>query len=418
MNMTKKIAVTASTLLFVLAQIFSFYIIYENQQQKIDLVIEKESQTMFLIFKNFYADIRKYSYQNQIDERILVKCYRDNMQENSALYKNEVCLFNNTNYEFNYNLNPKKIERNNFVGKWMEKKIGEKRILINYAPIQGKEDNYISYHVMDVTALYESSRHLMVKEILFSLFLSAGMAVLLVLLIRKITEPLKETNKIQHQLIGSMSHELKTPLTAIQGYSETLLHVKLSSEQSQKALSYITSESGRLARLSEKMMELTRLYEPECKIALKEVSVKALLEDVKKSVGHELKKKEITLKVALKKEDLVSALDRDLMISFLINLIKNSIMASQPGSSIEMGADEREIWVKDEGCGIPEREVAEVRKAFYRVDKSRSRKSGNMGLGLSICEQIAKVHKASMRIESQEGKGTKISFLYKSVTDR
>lgn len=107
-------------------------------------------------------------------------------------------------------------------------------------------------------------------------------------------------------------------------------------------------------------------------------------------------------------------LDMDLMTSFLINLINNSIMASEPGSHIYMGAGEQSLWVQDEGCGIPPAEIEKVRKAFYRVDKSRSRKSGNMGLGLALCEQIAKAHHGRMEIESEVGRGTKISWVKES----
>ena len=103
-------------------------------------------------------------------------------------------------------------------------------------------------------------------------------------------------------------------------------------------------------------------------------------------------------------------LDEDLMISFLINLINNSIMASKEGGQIYIGADAHSIWVRDEGCGIAKEELEKVKKAFYRVDKSRSRKSGNMGLGLALCEQIAAVHKGKMEIESTVGTGTKVAF--------
>ena len=252
------------------------------------------------------------------------------------------------------------------------------------------------------------------QELLVSFLVSMGMALVLVYLIKKITKPLQAVNEAQRQLIGSLSHELKTPLTAIKGYSETLLRVKLSPGQEEKSLNYIYQESGRLSRLSEKMMELARLYEPECKVALHEASVGALFEEVESSVRHRLEETGITLIWEGDCQDKNKTLDADLMVSFLINLINNSIMASRPGSNIYMGADGTSLWVRDEGCGIPPEEVDKVRKAFYRVDKSRSRKSGNMGLGLALCDQIAAVHNGRMEIESQVGKGTKISIVLDS----
>ncbi len=101
------------------------------------------------------------------------------------------------------------------------------------------------------------------------------------------------------------------------------------------------------------------------------------------------------------------------MTSFLINLVNNSMMASDRGSFVYLGADEDSLWVRDEGCGIHPEELDKVRKAFYRVDKSRSRKSGNMGLGLALCEQIAAVHHSTMELESRIGEGTKVSIHFK-----
>ena len=102
--------------------------------------------------------------------------------------------------------------------------------------------------------------------------------------------------------------------------------------------------------------------------------------------------------------------DLDLLTELLINLGNNAAVASEYGKRIWLGADEKSIWVRDEGSGIPQIELENVKKAFYRVDKSRSRKSGNMGLGLSICERIAQLHRGNLKIESQLGVGTKITL--------
>ncbi|MFG6384021.1 MAG: HAMP domain-containing histidine kinase, partial [Lachnospiraceae bacterium] len=263
--------------------------------------------------------------------------------------------------------------------------------------------------------IYKKSWSLVIREILISTFFAFLMDMLLLFLIKKITRPLQAINEAQRQLIGSMSHELKTPLTAIKGYSETLLSVKLSKEQEEKALNYINQESGRLSRLSEKMMELTRLYEPECKITMQTISIEALFENVENSVKQRLEEKGLLLVREGNYLGKKLNADSDLMTSFLLNLINNSIMASESGSHIYLGADDTSIWVRDEGSGIPKEELEKVRKAFYRVDKSRSRKSGNMGLGLALCDQIAMVHHGRMKIESEVGKGTKI--IYQSFTN-
>ncbi len=413
MDMIKKIALTASTLLFVLAQAFSFYVIFTSQQEKIDLMKEKEYRIFEKAVSDYNRKLSNLELKENISDHALVYFFRNTMPENSALYKGTKELFNNSPYEFDIG----NIEKGSGDYYWncqMETVNGRHLLIFYHGDIDGTYgaplDGYYLFYEVDLTSIYEKSWELVKKELLLSVAASFGMALLLVFLIKKITKPLQAINEAQRQLIGSMSHELKTPLTAIKGYSETLLGVKLSKEQEEKALGYIHQESGRLSRLSEKMMELTKLYEPECKVELQEFPVEKLFGAVEDSVRHRLTETGIALVREGDYQGKRKCLDADLMTSFLINLINNSIMASGAGSHIYLGADSHSLWVRDEGCGIPPEEVDKVRKAFYRVDKSRSRKSGNMGLGLALCEQIAAVHHGHMEIESKVGEGTKISF--------
>lgn len=410
MDMIKKIAVTASTMLFALAQIFSFYIIYTSQQEKIELLIQKEIKIVSDGIRDFENERNQITYKDSLQEYVLTYCFRKNMQENSALYQGERELFNSSSYEFEVDKIEIDEKHENYNISYKKEKLNGKYLILFFREFKIEQQEYTVCHVLDITYIHEASRNLLIREMVISILLSAAMAVALVFLIKKITKPLEAANEAQRQLIGSMSHELKTPLTAIKGYSETLLNVKLSEEQMQKSLQYINTESGRLSRLSEKMMELTKLYEPECKIELHPVLMEDLFQDVENSVKHRLEEKGITLIREGNYQGIKKNVDKDLMTSFFINLINNSIMASQPESHIFLGADKEAVWVRDEGCGIPAKEVDKVCKAFYRVDKSRARKSGNMGLGLALCEQIAKVHHSTMKIESEVGKGTKISM--------
>lgn len=412
MNMIKKIALTASTMLFVLAQVFSFYVIYVSQQEKIELLKKQGEKVFSSGLSGISSDLNKLGRANLAEDHIMTYCFRENMPEGSALYKNGEELYNSSSFAFD--TSKVKIEVNT-PPMYAQENIDGSNLLVfcsqEKKAVEGERVSYLFFYVVDITYIYKESVHLVLQEILVSVLVSFAMAMLLIFLIKKITRPLEATNEAQRQLIGSMSHELKTPLTAIKGYSETLLSVKLTREQEEKALNYINRESGRLSRLSEKMMELTKLYEPECRIVLQAVSLDVLFEGVRENVSHRLSESGITLVVEDGYQGREMNLDVDLMTSFLINLINNSIMASQPGSQIYMGAGEHSLWVRDEGCGIPPEEVEKVRKAFYRVDKSRSRKSGNMGLGLALCEQVAKVHHGRMEIESELGKGTKISWV-------
>ena len=415
MDMIKKIAFTASTMLFVLAQFFSFYVILEGQKQKINLLKEQGEKVFSRGNMDFNLEINKIQYGDSIEEYVVTYCFRESMPEGSALYKDGKELFNSSPYEFD--VNKAALNESMNPSFCREEKLGDTYLLV-YGTEQKigrggeKQQSYLLFYAVDITYIYKESWKLALQEILISMLASLAMALLLIFLIKKITRPLQATNEAQRQLIGSMSHELKTPLTAIKGYSETLLHVKLSREQEEKALDYINRESGRLSRLSEKMMELTKLYEPECSIILQNVSIETLFSAVEESVKHRLEETGITLEREGEYQGQARELDSDLMTSFLINLVNNSIMASKPGDVIYLGADKRSLWVRDQGCGIPPQEVDKVRQAFYRVDKSRSRKSGNMGLGLALCEQIAAVHHGRMEIESEMGKGTKISCFF------
>lgn len=410
MDMIKKIALTASTMLFVLAQIFSFYVIYVSQQEKIELQKVQEEKVFSGAISDVSRDLQKMVHGKTIQDHIITYCFRKNMPEGSALYKDGEELCNSSPFIFDAD-KAEIIKEVPYMCK--QEKIDGSYLLVFYVEEQmygfsAEGGSYLYFYVVDISHIYKESFSLAIREILISILASFTMAVFLVFLIKKITKPLEAANEAQRQLIGSMSHELKTPLTAIRGYSETLLRVSLTREQEEKALNYINRESGRLSRLSEKMMELTRLYEPECRVTLQEIPLETLFEGVQENVSYRLKESGMTLVVEDGYQGRTMNLDLDLMTSFLINLINNSIMASEPGSHIYMGAGEHSLWVRDEGCGIPPEEVDKVRKAFYRVDKSRSRKSGNMGLGLALCEQIAAVHHGRMEIESEAGKGTKV----------
>lgn len=416
MDMIKKIAVTASVMLFILAQLFSFYIIYSSHKEKLELVEQEGAKRIESERKNLHLRLNKLEIKDNFNDYIMIQCFRNEMPEDSALYKEGEELYNSSRYQFDLNISriDKDIQREI---NCISQKINGTYVLVYYGILDGNGVDYVFFRVKDISFLYEDSQRLVLKELLISFLISGLAALLLFAMIKKITRPLEVTNETQRQLIGSMSHELKTPLTAIKGYSELLLKVKLTEEQAEKAMNYIYTESGRMSRLSEKMMELTRLYESECSIALEEVGIEEIFSEVEDCVKQILSEKNLKLMYEGNYQGVSKRLDKDLIISFLINLINNSMTASKAGCCIYLGADETALWVRDEGVGIPEKEIDKVRKAFYRVDKSRSRKSGNMGLGLALCEQIARVHHADMRIESKPGVGTKISLLYESFTN-
>ena len=228
------------------------------------------------------------------------------------------------------------------------------------------------------------------------------------------TQHLEESERRKTLFMGNLTHELKTPMTAISGYTQTLLTTKLEPEEQEEALLYIYEQCGRLERLSKKMMRLLEVDGEEA-LHYTKVSAKQLFEDAKKSCKILLEKKSMVLECV--SHDEMYRVDYDLMLDVLINLIDNGVKASEEGSRIRLIASEDSITVQDFGRGIPEEEKERILEPFYMIDKSRSRKCGGAGLGLSLAALIIKRHNMKMEIESEIGKGTSIhlQFAYKMM---
>lgn len=222
---------------------------------------------------------------------------------------------------------------------------------------------------------------------------------------------LAESEQRKTMFMADFSHELKTPLTAISGYAQTLRTVKLSEEDREEALGYIYSESKRLDRLAKKMMRLMQLDKVEF-LQMTEIDCAKLLDAVAATCKPIAEKKNIRLQIT-ECSGSVSG-DFDLLHDAFCNLTENAIKASEDGQTVALTAENRRITVKDEGCGIPADEIKNLTEPFYMVDKSRSRSEGGAGLGLSIVKQIMQLHGAEMEIESEVGVGTTVilQFVY------
>ena len=226
----------------------------------------------------------------------------------------------------------------------------------------------------------------------------------------------EKTNDLQ-EFIDNLSHEMNTPLTSIQGYSEFLINANASFDQKQKAAENIHIESKRMKDIYNKLMQLTltRVQEPE----LSSVLISKLFHELEERFILQMRKHRIVLEQQIKIHQMT--IDYTLILMLLSNLIKNSIQVLPEGGTIVLKSyvleDNPVIEVSDNGYGIPKDKIYEITKPFYRVDKSRSRKTGGAGLGLSICKSIARLHNAEMLIQSNVGIGTTIKVIfYKSVT--
>lgn len=218
---------------------------------------------------------------------------------------------------------------------------------------------------------------------------------------------LQEAARRQEDFIGSFAHELKTPLTSMIGYADMLRSQAVPLEEQFQAANYIFKEGRRLEALSLKLLELMVLRNEELEV--RQVSAKWLAEDVKGLFLPVLNKSRITLRVVV--EEHLVHVEPDLMKTVLQNLLDNGrkAMEDREGPLYLLGRKEEQgfaFYVRDMGRGIPPEEVDRITEAFYMVDKSRARRQGGAGLGLSICCEIIKRHGGTITFKSEEGKGT------------
>ncbi|BCN32718.1 sensor histidine kinase [Anaeromicropila herbilytica] len=222
------------------------------------------------------------------------------------------------------------------------------------------------------------------------------------------TQELEERAKELQTFIDDLSHEMNTPLTSIQGYSSFLLSANASEEQKRTAAMYIHSESKRIRDMYSKLMVLS--FAREHNIERQKYFCEEMVEELRQTFYHEL----MNQKINVTKEILVDYLmvDRTLFHMLLSNLVKNSIQAMDMGGHIHIKIycqnNISKVIIQDSGMGIPEDKLEKVTKPFYRIDKSRSRKTGGAGLGLSICSKIVALHGGSIEILSTLGEGTTI----------
>lgn len=230
---------------------------------------------------------------------------------------------------------------------------------------------------------------------------------------------LEEQARRRELLLGALTHEMKTPMTAIIGFSDSLLSMPLTEEKRMEAAHEIHEAALRTERLSQKMMQLIAMT--DCPLMVKRrLLVSDLFQQIRSMMQGPLAEKGLTLRTHTETDFLQG--DADLIICLLTNLIDNAIKASWPGQEISLTAAASDadyaMSVSDRGSGIPADKIALVTEPFYRVDKARSRRMGGAGLGLSLCRIIAQAHGGSLQIESTVGSGTTITMAWpKEVSD-
>jgi two-component system phosphate regulon sensor histidine kinase PhoR len=226
---------------------------------------------------------------------------------------------------------------------------------------------------------------------------------------------LKNLENVRRDFVTNVSHELKTPITSIKGFLETLKEGAMEDPGNrERFLDIIIKHTDRLSMIIDDLLSLSRIEQDSERgtIALEESLMTVLFEAVGKLCAKKAEEKNLRLQFICD-SSLTAMMNPILLEQALFNLVDNAIKYSDPGATIivdaEKTADEVVIRVVDEGCGIPKDHLERIFERFYRVDKARSRKEGGTGLGLAIVKHIVNAHNGRIEVQSTPGKGSTFS---------
>ncbi|MBH8606553.1 two-component system histidine kinase PnpS [Thermoactinomyces sp. CICC 10521] len=221
---------------------------------------------------------------------------------------------------------------------------------------------------------------------------------------------IRRLEQLRRDFVANVSHELKTPITSIRGFAETLLDGAMHDRETcQEFLQIIHEESLRLQRLIGDLLDLSRIESKQFHLKTEIVPVDTLIYSAQKMVRDQLKAKDQNLTIEI--DELFEVeVDPDRFRQIILNLLTNAIHYTPAGGHITVVARRRksdwQLIIGDSGIGIPESDLPRIFERFYRVDKARARNSGGTGLGLAIVKHLVEVHHGKIQVESKVGEGT------------
>ena len=232
-----------------------------------------------------------------------------------------------------------------------------------------------------------------------------------VALIQDITEHVKLDN-MRKEFVADVSHELKTPITSIMGYSDTLLEGEYDDETRTKFLNVISSEARRMAKLVTDLLTLSRYDNKKIDSEITEFDLGDLVKKCQEKLKFEIEKKGHNIECFVTASVPPVVADKYGIERVVLNILSNAIKYTKDNGTIKVyvGFVYNDAYIKviDNGIGIPEEDLTRIFERFYRVDKARSRELGGTGLGLSIAKEILTKNRGSIDIKSEVGKGTEV----------
>lgn len=228
---------------------------------------------------------------------------------------------------------------------------------------------------------------------------------------------LKKLEKVKEDFVANVTHEIRTPLTAIIGYLETIKNGAIGNiDETKKFVDIILNQAERLNRLVEDLLTLSHIELKELKFNFENVSINAAITNVISLVEAKAKEKKITIHNNVRENFPMIRADKDKLTQIFVNILDNAVKFTPESGRITIVAKEADAYtavsISDTGIGVPRDEIQRLGERFYRVDRSRSRDLGGTGLGLSIVKHLMIAHGGRMEIESELGRGTTVSLLF------
>jgi two-component system sensor histidine kinase VicK len=233
----------------------------------------------------------------------------------------------------------------------------------------------------------------------------------IMVVIQDITEHVKLDN-MRKEFVADVSHELKTPITSIMGYADTLLESEYDKDTQEKFLNVIASEARRMAKLVTDLLTLSRYDTNKVKKDITEFDLGELVKECQEKLQLEINKKNHIVECFVTANVPPVKADADGIERVVLNILTNSIKYTPENGNIKIyvGFVYNDAYIKviDNGIGIPEEDLNRIFDRFYRVDKARTREMGGTGLGLSIAKEILDQNNGSIDIKSKKGEGTEV----------
>lgn len=235
-----------------------------------------------------------------------------------------------------------------------------------------------------------------------------------IMIVRNITENVK-LDDMRKEFVANVSHELKTPLTSIKGYSETIMNGDLTYQEILRFSKVINQEANRMGRLVADLLQLSRFDYKKVNWKKMMFSIDEMAQNVCEKMQFAAKEKSHRLECVITVKPPHVYADRDSIEQVLVNIISNSIKYTPEGGIIKVyvgsiNNDNAYVKIIDNGIGIPQKDLSRIFERFYRVDKARSRKMGGTGLGLSIVKEIIDGNNGTINIKSEVNQGTEVSI--------